>query len=112
MTEFKVNAAEDGKPATLKVPLALIAPIYSIAACVIGFGFNMYSTQRDQGQAIAVMARDVSTLKGSTSNIERTLGVYSDSAYTIGDATRDQSAIKNELADHENRLRALEKRRR
>jgi hypothetical protein len=112
MTEFKVTPGDENKPQTLKVPLALIGPIWAIIAGVGGLWFSMYNTQRDQGQAIAVMARDVSTLKGSVSNVERTLNVYSDSAYTVADASKDQGAITKELADHEARLRALEKRRR
>lgn len=112
MTEFKVNSTEDGKPSTLKVPLALIGPIWGIVACVAGLWFTMYNTQRDQGEAIKLMAKDVGNLKGTVGNIERTVGVYSDTAYTIADASRDQTAIKNELADHEARLRAIEKRRR
>lgn len=112
MTEFKVTPGDESKPSTLKVPLALIGPIWAIVAAIGGTWFTMYNTQRDQGQAIALISRDVSTLKGSMSNIERTVNIYSDTAYTVGDASKDQNAIKNELADHEARIRVLEKRRR
>jgi hypothetical protein len=113
MTEFKVSpATEDGKPSTLKVPLALIGPVWGIIAAVCGLWLTMYNTQRDQGQAIALMSKDVSTLKTSLANVDRTVSVYNDSAYTVADASRDNGAIKSELADHEARLRAIEKRRR
>lgn len=112
MTDFKVSSTDDGKPSTLKVPLALIGPLWGILMGVGGLWFTMYNTQRDQGQAIALVQKDMTSMKGTVSNIERTVGVYSDSAYTVGDAARDQADIKTQLADHESRLRALEKRRR
>lgn len=111
MTEFKVNADESGK-STIKVPLALIGPIWGIVACVGGLWFTMYNTQRDQQEAIKLISRDVVTLKSSVSNVERTVGIFSDTTYTIADAARDQSSVKSELADHEARIRALENKRR
>lgn len=111
MTEFKINTADDGKQ-TIKIPLALIGPIWGIVFAVVSGGFTVYKAQRDQQEVVAIMAKDIQTLKTNVATLSQNVGVYSDAAYTVADAARDQAPVGKELADHEARLRALERRRR
>lgn len=96
---------------TIRIPFSLIIPVWTIVASLAGVWYSQEQAQTQARIDIASVQKDVNLLKRSVTEVSQKLGVYNDVAYTVGDAANDRQQIDAELADHEKRLRDLEKHR-
>lgn len=96
---------------TIRIPYSLIIPVWTIVASLAGVWWSQEQAQTQAKIDIASVQKDVTILKGSVADVARKVSVYNDVAYTVGDAATARQVIDAELADHEKRLRDLERRR-
>lgn len=92
-------------PGTLKVPLAIIGPIWGLIALLISMTILYGKNNADIQARMSGMQRDFSHMVRTTSRIESKV----DGTYPRAEAERELGILRGRLDDHEDRIRKVER---
>ena len=91
-------------PSTLKVPLAIIGPLWGLIAIMFAFVMQYSITNADTQARLSGMQRDFSNMVKTSMRIESKV----DGTYPRAEAERELGILRGRADDHEGRIRKLE----
>lgn len=89
-------------PQVIKVPMALVAPLWAILLSVGGFAWNWKTEQ-------ILMRKDMVTVTNSVKRVETKIATLSATAYPRTEADRDQKIVSLQFENLRYSLASIEK---
>jgi len=106
----------NGDRTILKIPVSLLAVLVSIFISICGLWWNLVKNNAELKETTAVnqavMQKDIQSLTRIVTRMDKRIDDDQATRYTTADALRDMALTNAKLADHEDRLRKLEAKRR